>query len=441
MTKVAVLTDFSYLPPQYGLVPTVLAQLDTLIRHGVDTTLIVMEGFQNHPDAKKIPKEVKVLIAVPFMHLYDYSLGSVEQEELVGPIGEPPTPDSKPKTNLKKQIQLATEMFETHLPAFDVIITHDILYQTWKIPFNAAIRAVADKHPNIKWVHWCHSAPQPRPHNIGYPDILRFTSMPNSIWVTPNESMASGFALQFNIGIDHVKAVYHQINLDELMRHPLSIELLHKHKLNEAAILIVCPTRIDHAAGKRLDKIAALAGHLNKLAPTKLLFLNSWSGGEENKNTVNWIRDAALKTGLSQDGIIFTSEHNKKWLNGVPHQVVFDMLTLSNVFILASEAETFSLITAEAAITKNLLVLNDDLSMMHELYGDGAIYIPFGSSWGGVSTNRNYQPNEEAFMFDKAKEIVECLKMDKPLIANRTALLKFNEEWVWKNQLKPLIEG
>ena len=437
--KVAVLTDFTYLPPQYGLVPTVLAQLDTLIKHGVDTTLIVMEGFQNHVDAKKIPKEVKVLPVVPFMHLFDYSLGSKEQEFPVGPIGT--IVDGAPQTNLKKQIALATEMLDIHLPAFDVVITHDILYQTWKIPFNAAIRAIADKHPNIKWVHWCHSAPQPRPHNIDYPDTLRFTSMPNSVWVSPNESMASGYALQFNVGIDKVKAVYHQINLDEMMRHPLSIELLHKHKLNDASILIVCPTRIDHALGKRLDKIAALAGHLNKLTPTKLLFLNSWSGGEANHDTVNWIRSAAIKTGMTPENIIFSSEHDKKYTNGVPHQVVFDMLQLSNVFIQASEAETFSLITAEAAICKNLLILNGDLTLMRELYGNSAMFVEFGCSWGGDTVTRHYQPNEDAFMFDRAKEIVEYLKTNKPLLANRTALLKFNEDWVYKNQLRPLLEG
>jgi hypothetical protein len=44
-------------------------------------------------------------------------------------------------------------------------------------------------------------------------------------------------------------------------------------------------------------------------------------------------------------------------------------------------------------------------------------------------------------MFDRAKEIVEYLKTNKPLLANRTALLKFNEDWVYKNQLRPLLEG
>lgn len=440
--KVAVLTDFTYLPPQYGLVPVVQAQLDLLLKHNVETTLIVMEGFKNDKDAVKIPKEVKVVQGVPFMHLFDYALGTPEQENAVGPIGEPPSEGVPAKTNMKKQVALTTEYLEQCLPGHDAVITHDILYQTWKIPINQAVRNVGEKHPDIKWIHWCHSAPQPRPDIVKYPDTLRFTPMPNSVWVAPNQAMASGFAKQYNVGIDRVKVVYHAVDLAAFYGlHPMSVELIEKHDLLSPEVLIVMPTRLDHYKGKRIDKIALLAAQLNKMVPTKLLYLNSWSSDERSKAAVADIRGVAEKNGMDAKNVIFSSDMGKGYASGVPRQVVKDMLMIANVFIMASESETFSLITAEAALTKNLLVLNDDLEMMHELYDGNARYVPFGSDWGGLRTSRNYAPNEESFMADRAKDLLDELHACKPLMAHRHALRTFTEKYIWEHQLRLLLEG
>lgn len=441
--KVAILTDFNYLPSQYGLVPAVLNQMRTLRKFGVQPDLLVMEGFKNHPDAAKVPSDIKVVNATPFMHLFDYQLGTPEQEYPVGPIGEPPTEGQPAKTNFKKQVQLATEMYESVLPAYNVVLTHDVMYQTWKLCFNQAVRNVAEKHPNIRWCHWCHSAPQPRPDDPQYPHSLRFTPMPNSTWVSMNDALAQKLAEQYNVPRKRVAVVYHQIDLQEgLNLHPLSAEMIDKHNLLEPEILMVCPTRLDHWRGKRLDKIAIFAAQLGKLTTAKLVFLNSWSAGDEAKSSIQQIKDIAINAGMDVGDLVFSSEMGKQYLSGVPHQVVMDLLGISNVFMLASEAETFSLITAEAAIKKNLLILNDDLAMMHELYGDTAMYVPFGSDWGGRRTTRDYQPNEQAFMLDRAKEVLAELRSNKALRSQRVALQHFTDKWVWENQLKPLlIEG
>lgn len=440
MVKVAVLTDFNYLPVQYGLVPAVLNQLRTLTKYGVKPDLLVMEGFKNHPDAGKVPEGVNVVNATPFMHLFDYQLGTLEQDYPVGPIGEPPTEGQPAKTNFKKQVQLATEMYETVLPAYDVVLTHDIIYQTWKLCFNQAMRNVAEKHLNIRWVHWCHSAPQPRPVDPPYPHSLRFTPMPNSTWVTMNEAMAQKLAEQYNIPRKRVAVVYHQIDLaDWFGFHPLTTEMIDKHNLLESEVLMVCPTRLDHPAGKRLDKITIFAAQLSKLTSCKLIFLNSWSADEHAQQTIQNLKNTATQSGMDSGDVVFSSEMGKQYLNGVPRQVVKDMMTLSNIYMLASESETFSLVTAEAALCKNLLVLNGDLEMMHEFYGDSASYIPFGSDWGGTRVDRQYMPNEQAFMIDRAKETLAELRQNKSLRAQRVALSHFTDKWVWQNQLKPLV--
>lgn len=181
MKKVAVLTDFTYLPQQYGLVPAVLSQLRMMLKNGLKPDLIVMEGFENHEDVKKVPDGVEVKSLIPFMHLFDYQFGTVEQKHPVGPIGEKPE-DRPAITNFKKQVELIVTYLEPELPKYDVIITHDIMFQTWKLIHNQAVREIAKRHPDLKWLHWCHSGPQPRPDRLTFPHTLRFTGMNNALW-------------------------------------------------------------------------------------------------------------------------------------------------------------------------------------------------------------------------------------------------------------------
>jgi hypothetical protein len=132
----------------------------------------------------------------------------------------------------------------------------------------------------------------------------------------------------------------------------------------------------------------------------------------------------------------------KQYENSVPRKVVADMYDVGNLFVMPAQSETFSLVTIEAALTKNFLVLNDDLKVFEELMGaESAKYVGFGSEWGGLRTDRNYQPHIERFMMDRAREIYDEIKACKPLQAHRRALQRFNSDYIFRNQLEPLIEG
>ncbi|NIT61432.1 MAG: hypothetical protein GWN00_36075, partial [Aliifodinibius sp.] len=180
---------------------------------------------------------------------------------------------------------------------------------------------------------------------------------------------------------------------------------------------------------------------LNKIVEAKMLFCNSWSRGENAKNNMRLMRRQADEWGLPQDYLIFTSEMGSEWENGVPQKVVRDMYWIGNLFIMPSISETFSLAMAEAAACKNFLVLNEDLTVFHELAGDDAEYVGFGAHWGGQRIERDYKPNAEQFLMDRARELVEKFRATKPLQMHRKVLRRFNREWVFKNQLEPLILG
>jgi hypothetical protein len=54
---------------------------------------------------------------------------------------------------------------------------------------------------------------------------------------------------------------------------------------------------------------------------------------------------------------------------------------LSNVFIMPSVSETYSLITQEAALLKQVVVLNHDFPPFRSIYGENAIYRRYSSAF------------------------------------------------------------
>jgi len=438
MKSIAVLTTFQDLPSAYGLVPVVLKQLRMLVNHGYEPAFFVVEGFDKHPDAKRVPEGVILKPLVPFLHLFDYQLGTKEQKHKVPAKGVHGNPN---KTNWKKQVKLIEEKLEPELSKYDVVITHDIIFQTWFLTHNQAIRNIAKRHPNIKWLHWLHSGPFPRQPKVNYPHTLRFTGMPNAIWISPNESMTAKFAEMYNIPKKQVQVVYHTFDVFKFFdMHPRSKQLIEKHDLIKCDVLCVWATRIDHPAGKGISKAIWIIGQMNKLCNAKMVFLNSWSRGERAKQTIQAMRQTAGQWGLPQENLIFSSEMGTDWENGVPHKVVRDLLWIANLFILPSTSETFSLAMVEAAACKNLLVLNDNLTVMHELVGDNAHYIQFDAEWGGVRHNVDYQPTPQQVFMEQAQTIHTLLQQHKGLMQQRKVLTKFTVEWVWERQLERLIE-
>ena len=433
MKEIAVLTDFLEFNTQYGLVPAAMNQLITLREHGYDPKLIVVEGTENpklNPNLNELPEGIQLKPVVPFMHLFDYQLGTKLQEYDVSPIGEhgPPT-----KTNFHKQVKLAEEMLEPELQRYDIIIEHDILYQTWKLPYNQAIRNIGKKHPHIKWVHWCHSAPSPRPHELIYPHILRFTPMTNSIWVTMNEAMRQGFALQYNTSVENVKVVYHAVDYPTHKKfHPLSTEIWYKHQLWKPEIIVVAVSRFDHARAKGMFDVAETVNELKKLTSVQLIYVNSWSNTEDAKKVISNLKQ------IIPDAI-FTSEFGKQYEKGVPHEVVSNLYDVSNIHIMASQSETFSFTMVEAALGKNLLLINEDLKPLPEVMPHARM-AGFGSDWGGIRTDRKDQPNKPLYLYDRVKELYEEYKSNKALLAHRYAIRTYSPEAVWERQYKPLIE-
>ena len=441
MNQLAILTTFMDLPRSYGLVPVVLNQLRCLVDHDVKPALFVQEGFERHADAALIPEGVEIKPYVPFLHLFHYFPNTKKQTHDVPAKGKHRSCcPFAPTTNFDRQVKSIEDMLEPELCKYQTVITHDIVFQIAFLVHNQAIRNIAARHPEMRWIHWCHSGPDQKPQKLEYPHTLRFTGMTNSVWICPNQSMRQQFAFMYDVPIKRVRTVYHIFDVQDFFdMHPFSRQLINKHSLLDCDVLCVWPTRIDDVAGKGIDKAVWLIGAMNKLCDAKLVFLNSWSNSPKARETIQNLRKVASEWGLPEENLVFSSAEGAAWELGVPRKVVQDLMQIANLYVMPSQSETFSYAMLEAAMCKNLLVLNDNLDVMHELAADNAYYLPSEAEWGGQKWTINYNPHPQAVYMDHAQKILELIRGNKILLQHRRALSHYTSEWVWKNQLEPLL--
>lgn len=421
MTKdIAILTAFASLDPQYSLANLVVDQIRMLLKHGYNPTLFTVQGFKD-----KVPCEVKAVI--PQVPLVDYQLNVKKQDSFDG------------------QVKLITEALEPYLKNFQIVFTHDLAFLTWFLVYNQAIRNIAKKHPHIKWFHWSHSAPSNRPAKLEYPHTLRFSGIHNSIYIGMNYADLELYAEQYDVPIGNVRVVY---NCRDIYRwfnmHPKSIKLIEKYRLLDTDVLAIYPTRM--TTGKNPDDAVHLLAKINETGKNaKLVFCNSYSNADTEKQLIQSLKDNGEKWGLPNNHLIFTSEMGTQWELGVPPEVVRDLMQISNLFFLPSKSEGCSLILLEATLTKNLIILNKTLPSMHEFGKKDALYIDCSSVRAGKQTTVNYLKDDkpstrEEHYKEWAQIIINELENNKSLSMFTRIRKKFNPDWIFRNQLEPLLK-
>jgi hypothetical protein len=138
--------------------------------------------------------------------------------------------------------------------------------------------------------------------------------------------------------------------------------------------------------------------------------------------------------------ILFTSDIG--YPNGFPRSGVFELLTLSNLFICPSYSESFGLTVLEAASRGNFLVLNEMVPALEELGKKlKAYFMRWDARNFGYDTKETYTPSEQAYLEEHATIIVNRMRDNPVLIAKTLTRQKFSPQWVWHHQLQPLIES
>lgn len=361
--KVVILTSFSDFQAAYSLNIVVQTQIKMLLLNGYEPTVILHEsaepeGIYAHPGVKTefIPN-VACHNEVKKDETFDQDVDDMEKK-----------------------------LFEI-LKDKDVVLTHDIIYQPACLKHNFASRRVAKKLPNLKWLHWIHSATSPqlltqlKPiFQDEYINLIQ-TPFPNSLYIYPEPYTIPAVARNYNIPEDQVKHIPHTTDICGYLGMDKNTEkLVYKKDILSADAICTYPIRLDR--GKQAQYVIRTMAMLKDLGQkVRVIIVDFHSTGGDKLTYRDELKEVGIDYGLSKDELIFVSEENEEWSHEVPQNVVRDLFLLSNVFILPSVSETYSLIAQEAMLCGNIVVLNKDFPPFRAIYGDNPIYKKYSSAF------------------------------------------------------------
>lgn len=414
--RVGILTTFSNLDPAFSLAGVVRQQLVALVKYGYRPVLFVLDNFSDD-----VPEGVEIR-KIPQLILEPYSARDI--------------------TNLETDSEKVREALESQMDDIGVCLTHDIIFINSYLPYNIGMRkAIKGKCSNVKWLHWMHSGPSYATLDGSVWDNLH-TLPENSRLVYMNYKDALRAAEHFHVLPKDVRTIFNPMDIREIYNfHPLTKELIEENDLMSPDFLAVYPlstTRMDNS-GKQLGKAIWIMAELKKRGhKVALVVPNAHANADKEKVEIERMYEFAADKGLERRELIFTSLHDKpKWESGVPHEVVVNFFTLSNLFLFPSVSENCPLVLLEAMAAKNILVLNDSFPAMRDFGKENAMYFGFGSL---IERDRDFPDGEGKYYQDIALLIESQFNQEKSIKAQTFIRQKFNVDFIFRHQLEPAIK-
>lgn len=421
MKQIFLLTNFSSYLKSFSPIIVVGEQLKMLSRAGYEPVLIATETW--NPPEDSIFAQVESRLMFPAGQ-HDPN-GRVEQVD--------------------EMVDLVYQQLKDILPEDAVVLTHDLIFLPDYTIYNLAARRLANTRPGIRWLHWVHSATNPRQVAVEramfgekYTDALG-SKFPNSIICYPNAADSYRVAANFGFEEDQVIEVPHSTDPTEGM-NPLVKRLYDEKHLGDADVLMVLPIRLDRGKNAEMN-VRLIAGcRMIGLLP-HLVVCDFQSTGDDKVVYRKDLKQLAHELGVA-DCVTFVSEFDELAAMEISHDIVMELFTLSNVFMLASKSETYSLIAQEAMLRGNFCMLNYDFPAFRQIYGKKAIYRGFGANVDSNGLNGETTRNWSdiiVYFRDLAKELKYWLENDKVIAAKTWVRTKRNPDYIFQNFIEPLI--
>jgi glycosyltransferase involved in cell wall biosynthesis len=196
--------------------------------------------------------------------------------------------------------------------------------------------------------------------------------------------------------------------------------------------------------GKQVEYVIHTASAIKKLGRSvRVVCCDFHSTAGDKVDYRKWLKDYAIDQGLNSVEMTFTSEFDETLKTRCPREMIRDLMLLSNVFLLPSKSETFSLIAQEAALCGAVLVLNSDFVPLRSIYGPRALYYPFSSNIDKLTgmdgeTTTNYS-DIDGFFRDLALRVIYMLE-NVNVLAQQTRIRKErNPNFVFRRYIEPLF--
>ncbi len=425
--KVAILTMFSGLSATYSLVNVVEDQIRMLLQAGISVKVLVSETC---PDGER--RGAFLDQRIEWVKITNTCHGEpIVWHDYTGAVGTV-------HDTFFEEAHAIAEDFVRHLQDVDVCLLHDILYQGWHLVHNIAIRKAQERLPHVRFLAFTHSLPLNRPRELAYPFSARYTGMPRTTFVYPTHSGLSALARQYDVPEGRCAVVYNTLPLLSSMSREVR-HVAEKIDLMGAEILVIYPARL--TTGKRFEKVAALAGaiHSKTEKDIKVVFCDFPSADIPSGVYQKMIRMEGKRYGLGDEDLLFTSDLGYE--EGFPRQGVFELFQLSNLFLCPSYSESFGLTVLEAGSRGNFLVLNEAVPALKEVGESlGAYFMRWDARNFGYDTQETYLPSERAYYEEHGSQIVNLMREDRSINAKTMIRRKYQPQWIFRNQLLPLLE-
>lgn len=418
MKKVGIFTTFRSADAAYSLNRVVQDQIKMLVYHGIEPTVFVCQGFE--------AKEAYALPSVKLAYLPD-----------VPTSNEGVLPEDW-ETHVEKMRAALAEV----LKGVDMVLTHDLISQPAHLIHNLAARRVLKDFPKLRWLHWVHSVfSSNMPSNIQEASKIGREKFPNSFLVFPNSYDIPRLAKNFKYEETDIKWVPHPTDIEEFFgMHEVSRRFIREKDILSADVIMVYPCRLDR--GKQPHYLVELAGALKRKGrKVKLVIMDFHSTGGDKVVYREEMKQQA-KNLNAENEVLFFSEFDKKFEYEAPQQVVKDLMMVSNVFMLPSRSETYSLVAQEAILCGNFIILNQDFTPFRSIFGDLPKYYQFSGNIGmdgfdgAIDTQYG---NTQSYFNDIASYIGYMITYDKVLALKTKFRRERNLDYVFKHYLEPLI--
>ncbi len=419
--KVFILTNFSQYLRSYSPIIVVSAQINQLLRNGYQPTLIADEGFD--------PPEDSIFSQVEIKRLTPIVIDGTTVDEA-----------------FEKDVDILETELRDILTEGCVVLTHDLIFLPDYVKLNVASRRIAQDNPDISWIHTVHSATSPgilikEREMFGEQYAAHLNSkFPNSIISYPNAYDIPRVAQNFGFEENEIVEVPHSSDPIEGMSR-ITKRLYDELHLGDPEVLMVYPLRLDR--GKYAEaQIYMMAGCKANNMTSHLVVCDFQSTGDDKVVYREDLKRLAAYLQV-EDRVTFLSEFDEAASMEVPHTVILELFTLSNVFALPSKSETYSLIAQEAMSRGNLCLLNQDFAPFRQIYGKNALYkqfdganIAINGQDGEINTTHS---DPASYYYTMAANIKYYLENDKVIRAKTWVRTKRNPDYVFHQYLEPLI--
>jgi hypothetical protein len=431
--KIAIFTNFTDYLSSFSPIIIVGQQIDQLVNHGYRPVVIVSDGF--------IPPADSAFAKANLQYIPNISDRS---------------DDSRQDPEFESDIDAVAEHLQAILEKekIDVVITHDLLYLPDYTKYNIAARAVADKMPKLRWLHWIHSCTSTgtlQRERVFFGDkYAQYAglSFPNSFLVYPNSYDAARVARNLGFEESEVKVVPHAHDIAAYNKFDeITKKFVEKYDLYSADIISVYPLRMDR--GKQPHYVMEIMAEVKRLGFTvRCIFVDFHSTGGDKVDYRDEIKTNSAKVGLGSDDVIFTSEFDESINTEAPRGMVADLMQLATVGIFPSRSETYSLVAQEAMASGALVILNQDFPPLYSVYGDHALYYKFSSEYD-ISADRyqqvngnsetSYSPSRMVYFSGIAKRIAYEIENNRILSGKKFIRQQRNPHFVFKRFMEPLF--